>query len=37
MSGVGLSESVPIASAPMPAPMDGIAAGIGALTTNFSA
>ena len=33
MSGTGVSRSVPIASAPM----DGIAAGIGALTTNFSA
>ena len=37
MSGTGVSRSVPIASAPMLAPMDGIAAGIGALTTNFSA
>ena len=37
MSGVGLSESVPIASAPMPARMDGLATGFGALMTEFFA
>ena len=37
MSEIGLPGSLPNVSAPTPAPMDGIAAGIGALTTNFSA
>ena len=37
MSEIGPSGSVPIASAPTPAPMDGLATGIGAFTTEFFA
>ena len=34
MNETGLSRSFPIASAPIPVPMVGLATGIGALTTN---
>ena len=37
MNETGVSRSFPIASVLMPAPMDDIAAGIGALTTNWLA
>ena len=37
MSGIGLAKSIPIASAPTPAPMDGLATGVGAFTTEFLA